>query len=82
MASLDEGVSVDAQGPVDQNYPPFLGAHMANDPAWIPSEEGVSMKEMARLCNCRFEADFTMLASQDIAEGEELLASCGFDEDK
>ena len=60
-----------ARGPMDKKFPPFLGAHMANDPCWISSEDGVSQKEMARLVNCRFDADFTMVASRDTEEDQD-----------
>jgi hypothetical protein len=71
---------VNAQGPIDQNFPPFLWAHMANDPTWIPGEDGVTPLEMARQHNCRFEWDFAMVAARDIEDDEELLVPYCFNE--
>jgi len=49
---------------------------MANDPLWIPS--GVSGAATSCKKNCCFEWDFTLVASKDLEEDEEILVECGF----
>lgn len=82
MRSPDLGVYVDAEGPIDDGYPPFLGAHMANDPIWTPSRDGVSKKEMARRHNCEFQSDFTLVATRHIEADDEILVLYSFHEDE
>jgi hypothetical protein len=57
-------VVLDAKGPIDKGNPPFLGAHMVNDPTWIPHEETASSAPGWHLANCEFNEDFTLAAER------------------
>jgi hypothetical protein len=71
------GIILDAQGPIDEEYPPFLGAHMVNDPYWkcpLESDPLPTIDWMKRLVNTVFNNDFTFAAKRNIKTHEELLA--------
>ena len=81
LTSPDMGLFVDAQGPIDMGFPPFLGAHMINDPSWKPDEGVVSTAETSPcLPNCEFQVDFTVMATKAIEEDEEILVNYGFED--
>jgi hypothetical protein len=73
-----DGIFLDAQGSLDNKYAPFLGAQMANDPTWlppvfIPGQEPPQPSSLESLANCRFNDDFTFVASKQIMKSQELL---------
>jgi hypothetical protein len=81
MRSRHHGIYLDAEGPVDQEHPPFWGAHMANDPTWIVPETPVPLQSLTSQANCDFNEDFTLAATRDIKIGDECLALCSFVEE-
>jgi hypothetical protein len=81
MRSRHHGIYLDAEGPMDQEHPPFLGAHMVNDPTWIMPEMPVPLQSLASQANCEFNEDFTLAATRDIKIGDECLALYSFVEE-
>jgi hypothetical protein len=80
--SSRQGIYLDAQGPMDKGHPPFLAAHMINDPTWIVPERPVPLKRLAiSQANCEFNQDFTLAATKDIKIGDELLVLYSFVEE-
>jgi hypothetical protein len=75
------GIFLDAKGPMDSpENPCFLGAHMVNDPTWMPPETPVPLASLESQANCEFNEDFTLAAKRDIKKNEELPTLCCFEE--
>jgi hypothetical protein len=64
--SNDGATSIIAEGSIEDDRRPYLGAHMANDD---PSGENKSKT------NCKIASDYRMIVTRDVKKGEELLLS-------
>ena len=67
IRTLDGSLFVDALGSMANGNPPFLGAHMANDPNFATNEVDKT------LSNCYFDEEFLVVLSKDVKADEELL---------
>jgi hypothetical protein len=77
MLCKEQAIYLNAQGSIIKGHPPFLGAHMVNDPQWIPPKETVPP------ANCQFNQDFTLVAAtRHIQTNQELLTLYNFDEEE
>jgi hypothetical protein len=61
--SNDGATSIIAEGGIEDDRRPYLGAHMVND----PSDESKT--------NCKILSDYRMIVTCDVKKGEELLLS-------
>jgi hypothetical protein len=61
--SNDGATSIIAEGSMEDDRRPYLGAHMAND----PGDESKT--------NCKIASDYRMIITCDVKKGEELLLS-------
>jgi hypothetical protein len=60
----------DAVVGMQDGHPPFLGAHIANDP-----NHARATVDLIR-CNCQFDPDLMLVLTKDIGHGEEPLVDC------
>jgi hypothetical protein len=61
--SNDGATSIIAEGCIEDDRRPYLGAHMANDP-----------NDRSKT-NCKIESDYRLIVTCDVKKGEELLLS-------
>jgi SET domain-containing protein len=55
---------------------------MGNNPWWIPPHPPVAGGPMRHAPNCKFNKDFTLVATEDIKKGDEFLVDYSFDKEE
>jgi hypothetical protein len=68
ISSIAGSLTLNAKGSMAEGYPPFIAAHMVNDPNFF----AIDTVDLDR-CNCHFDPDFMLVLTKDVCAHEELL---------